>query len=157
MPRIGRAATLKRALSAGEEGFSLIELLVVLQILGILLLIAVPSFLTVRGKAEAQAAQSNISSAIPAAETYYQANYGSPFDADSNGLTNGYGGMTRALLVAQSQNVAPSLQIAVSPSGGSYCLQDTEGSSTYHYVGGNDASIVPHGATIFTSTCPTLP
>jgi type II secretory pathway pseudopilin PulG len=120
------------------------------------LLIAVPSFLAVRDKAEARAVQSNISSAIPAAETYYQANYGSPLDADSNGLTNGYTGTTRALLVAQAQNLAPSLQIAVSPGGTSYCLEDTEGSSTYHYVGGSDASVVAHGATIFSSTCPTL-
>ena len=43
----------------------------VLVIIGVLLAIAVPSYLGFKDRADKSAAQSNVRSAIPAAETYY--------------------------------------------------------------------------------------
>ena len=62
---------------ARDEGFTLIELLVVLIIIGILLSIAIPSYLGFQTKAQQTAAMSDVRSAIPDAEAYYsdQGNY----------------------------------------------------------------------------------
>ena len=64
----------KRLEGRSEEGFTLIELMVVVLIIAILLAIAIPSFLGARGKAQDRAAQSNVRNALTAEKTFYTDN-----------------------------------------------------------------------------------
>ena len=104
-----------------EQGFTLIELLVVIIIIGILLAIAVPSYLGFRDRAANNAMKANLRAALPSAEAYY---------ADNGSYT----GMTKAALTAIDGGISTTLTVA-SASAAAYCLADTDGSHPWSVAG----------------------
>ena len=113
----------RQTVSRDERGFTLIELLVVIIILGILLGIAIPSYLTFRGRANKSAAQANVRAAVPGMEA---------FNADH---ATGYVGVNLAKLQASYDSGIKSVTIRAATQGG-YCLENTSpGTVTYHKSG----------------------
>jgi prepilin-type N-terminal cleavage/methylation domain-containing protein len=96
-----------------EGGFTLIELLIVMIILGILTLIAAPSYLTFKDRAAKGAAMANLRNASEAVSSYSQDN-------------SGYVGMTYTGLKTYN-SALPTITVIGTPTTTSFCISTQVG------------------------------
>jgi type IV pilus assembly protein PilA len=98
---------------ADERGFTLIELLIVMIILGILTLIATPSYMSFKDRAAKGAAMANLRNASETVSSYSQDN-------------SGYVGMTYARLKTYN-SALPTITVIGTPTTASFCISTQVG------------------------------
>jgi prepilin-type N-terminal cleavage/methylation domain-containing protein len=105
----------------GEEGFTLVELTIVLLILGILLTIAVPSYLSFKDKASKTSAKAQVSQAMRAVISYGADNFpNSQNDPDVIATDSGYDNMDLPTLATKydaSIPTTPGQPYVINPAG----------------------------------------
>jgi type IV pilus assembly protein PilA len=149
----------------GQEGFTLIELLVVILIIGILAAVAIPAFLSQKGKAYDANVKSDINSAQTAEETYNSSN--NTYVAATGTATTG--GTANALLAIEptltkafstpiTTNGFENMQVTAATPTTGYTITAQDGmvspTITFTLVRNSDGSVTRTCAPVGAGACP---
>jgi prepilin-type N-terminal cleavage/methylation domain-containing protein len=128
----------------GEAGFTLMELMIVVVILGILLSVSAGAFIRMRDRGETSAAELNVRAALSAAELYYAHH-------------DTYDGMTLSKLESLDAGIRLSGEPVISSDGKKYCLESTHNGhppTVSVEPGHNIHSVTGPGGEIVAGPCP---
>jgi prepilin-type N-terminal cleavage/methylation domain-containing protein len=121
---------------ASEEGFSLIELMITLLTMGILMTVAIPTFLTFKDNASKGAAKQGVSQAIRAVQSYKADNFpSSRNDPDASTTDTGFLGISLPGLAKYDASLVTTSGVIINPNGWNgnfssatdFCLTATSG------------------------------
>jgi prepilin-type N-terminal cleavage/methylation domain-containing protein len=114
---------LRHRLVSAEHGFTMIELLIVVVIVGILLTVSVVALVGFRGRSNDTVAKANVRAIVPAIESYY-----SDYHA--------YDNMTLTELASSYDQGIDSSRYSLSGlTASSFCVSSTLGGQTWRKVG----------------------
>ena len=119
---------LQKLTKKNEKGFTLIELMIVIAIIGILAAIAIPNFISYRRRSYNSAANSDVKNAYTSAQAYY-------IDHPTGTIS------TEAQLVAYGFRQTTNVDIAPSGTQGLLTIITFHGSGDRTYTASNDGAI----------------
>ena len=137
---------LRRRMAQDQSGFTLVELLVVMLIIGLLAAIAIPSFFNQRDKAKDATAKEAVRTAQTAIETYNTDNNGSYLNADT----------TKLKAIESTLNGANALTVTPTATGKGYSVTVTgKGTNNVFTISRSDTGALTYTCTtVATGGCP---
>jgi len=117
-----------------EEGFTLVELMVVVLIIAILMAIAIPTFLGARQKAQDRAAQSDLRNGLTAAKVFYVD--GETYMVGTGaGTADAYHALEPSIVFDDALANASTTVVSVTPTKDTVVLVKQSGSNTWFCLG----------------------
>lgn len=108
-------ATLRKRIDREDEGFTLIELMVVVLIIAILLAIAIPTFLGAQDRARDRGAQSNLRNSLTAAKTISTDTEGIFTSVDASSLNTAEPSLIHVDTALTAASVPKNVRVQTSP------------------------------------------